>query len=685
MNKRQFSGLVSSLVLISTISLSSCSSSDVEDNSQVVYDPEGNAGVKPEFVISIPRSVVGSTRMSNDVTQNEGTSEQFRGLDNIHMIPFASVPTTTSSSLSDIMGLSSIQALNKQGTLNYKVYADQYVPLGTKHFLFYAKAIDNDADVDITSMSDKFKYGVIHATGLSNGTFTNPNGVSFSLEQINTNSSEQAGNTVGRNIIQLMSGLANTTVSSASAPDNAWSTTTNLILARLYRNFIGTTVSSSSSVAAILAMLYNGFERVPVGSPARQLADALKSKINDACSSTPIFDSTQPVSLISDYSGYPGNIGLPDGAARVRWDATNQIFVDITANYNQNLKMPITDYVYPAALWYYVSTPLKASNTIKSTEYDEQANWNSVISNVYKGAADEVGASTLSVALTEPVQYAVGRIETKITMGTGTFYDGNGDEVVIGNGYKLKGLLIGGQNSCGFDFASRGNESQTIYDVNMASSITAKPGVTTSANQTLALETKKDQVIYAALELVNGGEQFMGFDGIIPAGGTFYLPTVLNPQAAANYVSGTRDKIVMKDHVTKLTVTIKNGTNTPPDRNGDGNPDKYVLDPNDVPIGVDADGDGQVDPYDIDGDGSPDAFITDPDKGGPGWDTDGDGYVDLPVLPDPTTGLYPTYPNTPGGLGNATNGIPNLASPGIELGTSVNLDWQEGLILTPNI
>ena len=685
MNKRQFSGLMSTMALLSTIWLASCSSSDVEDNPNVVYDPDGKASVKPEFVISIPRSVVGGTRMSNEVTQNEGSSDQFRGLDYIRLIPFASVPTTTSSSLSNIMGLSSIQALNKQGTLNYKVYADQFVPLGTKYFLFYAKAIDNDADVAITSMADKFKYGVIHATGLSSSTFTNPNGVSFSLEQINTNASEQAGNGIGRNIIQLMSGLANTTVSGATAPDDAWSTTTNVILSRLYRNFIGTTVSSSSSLAAILAMIYTGLERVPVGSPARALADALKSKIDDACSSTPLSDSTLPVSLISDYSGYPGNIGLPDGAARVRWDATNRIFVDITANYNQNLKMAITDYVYPAALWYYVSTPLKASNAIKSTEYDAQANWSSVISNVYSGAADEVGASTLSVALTEPVQYAVGRIETKITMGSGTFYDGNGNEVATGTGYTLKGLLIGGQNSCGYDFSSRGNESQTIYDVNMASSITAKPGTTTSANQTLALETKKDQVIYAALELVNGGEEFMGFDGIIPAGGTFYLTTVLDPQSAANYVSGTRDKIVMKDHVTKLTVTIKNGTNTPPDRNGDGNPDKYVTDPSGVPIGVDADGDGQVDPYDIDGDGTPDAFITDPTKGGPGWDTDGDGLVDLPVLPDPVTGQYPTYPNIPGGLGNATNGIPNLASPGIELGTSVNLDWQEGLILTPNI
>jgi hypothetical protein len=66
-------------------------------------------------------------------------------------------------------------------------------------------------------------------------------------------------------------------------------------------------------------------------------------------------------------------------------------------------------------------------------------------------------------------------------------------------------------------------------------------------------------------------------------------------------------------------------------------------------------------------------------------DIDGDGEVDVPVLPDPITGKYPPSPNVPEGLGNATNGIPDLSSPGIELGTSVNLEWEEGLILNPNI
>jgi hypothetical protein len=159
----------------------------------------------------------------------------------------------------------------------------------------------------------------------------------------------------------------------------------------------------------------------------------------------------------------------------------------------------------------------------------------------------------------------------------------------------------------------------------------------------------------------------------------------LDPTTATNYSAANLNKIIMKDHVTKLTVNIKKGS-TFADRNGDGVPDVYIIDPETgLPTGVDANGDGKPDPYDIDNDGTPDTFITDPTHGGPGWDTDGDGEVDIPVLPDPITGKYPSSPTIPDGLGNATNGVPDLSSPGIELGTSVNLEWEEGLILRPSI
>ena len=54
-----------------------CSSGrDAEEATNVVYNEEGKAGVRPEFVISLPRNVVGGTRMEGDIVQNLGTSDQ---------------------------------------------------------------------------------------------------------------------------------------------------------------------------------------------------------------------------------------------------------------------------------------------------------------------------------------------------------------------------------------------------------------------------------------------------------------------------------------------------------------------------------------------------------------------------------------------------------------------------------
>ena len=685
------------LVMMSIVGLSlsamftACSSGrDAEEATNVVYNEEGKAGVRPEFVISLPRNVVGGTRMEGDIVQNLGTSDQFRGIDNIHLIPFSGVPVSGSTKLADIIRLSSINALEKPGSVNYKVYADQFVPVGTKNFLFYGKAVDRYVDEPVTSMNDKFKYGVLKYNGLTESEFSTAGSVNFSLEQINTSLEQQQDNAVGRAIIQLMSQLANVTVN-GDAPENAWSTTTHPVLAALYKNFIGTTVYSSNALALILDKIYFGLDHVESTDPARPLANEIRRLIEKACVSGYEPVANTPVELTSDYSGYPANIGLPDGAARCRWNATGlqaNMFVDMTANYTLGFKVKPTDYCYPAALWYHVSTPIRTSAKKESGNYSDQTSWDNVINTVYSETNDEVLTGTQSVALVNPVQYAVGRLDTKIQMESGgTIYDGDGQAVDFGDGYTLKGLLLGGQNSVNYAFESTGNENFCIYDrVMSASNLTFKPGApTTTPNYTLALETKTNQKIFAALELVNNGQAFKGADGTIPAGGIFYMTVSLDPTTAGNYDANNLNKIIMKDHKTKLTVNIKKGSQTP-DRNGDGVPDVYIFDPTTgLPTGVDADGDGVADPYDIDNDGTPDTFITDPAHGGPGWDTDGDGEVDLPVLPNPLTGKYPQSPTVPDGLGNATNGVPDLSSPGIELGTSVNLEWEEGLELTPSI
>ena len=178
MKKSHSFALMAAGALMSLAGLTACSSSsdvDVLDNPNVEIDDQGKAGVRPEFVISFPRSVVSSkTRMGSDETQSAGTVAQFRGMDKIRLIPFDTEPKSSTPKFASIMSLSSIQALRKEGTLNYKVYADQFVPVGTKYFLFYGKAIDYTAEQDITAMDDKFKFGVIQASGLTDDEFSTP-------------------------------------------------------------------------------------------------------------------------------------------------------------------------------------------------------------------------------------------------------------------------------------------------------------------------------------------------------------------------------------------------------------------------------------------------------------------------------------------------------------------------------
>ena len=631
MKKNLLNVCSAAIALAGVIGLASCSSKD-EVPANVVYDNNGTAGVKPEFVISLPRTVVSGTRMSNDVTQSEGTVAQFRGMDNIRLISFAETPTASSVKLSDILGLSAIpgDGLQAPGTMNYKVYADQFVPVGTKNFLFYGKAIDADVDQPITTMADKFNYGTLKAQGLTDAQFNTPNDIVFSLEQINTSIDKQQGDVVGQKVVELLNRLATANVTTATAPNDKWSTTTNGLLANLYKSFKAVTTSSSSTLAVILGQVYTAVQHVQATDPAYDLASYIAAQIREACDDY----NVQPVVLKGIYSGYPGNIGLPDGAARVRWNEVDQKFVDITANYNFGNRTKITDYVYPAALWYYVSSPLKASTEIESREYENAGSWNNVISEVYGAAADEVQSNTQSVALSLPAQYGVGRLQLNIKMGEGKFFDRKGKQVDLSAGWTLKGVLIGGQNSVGYNFATKGNENVTIYDCTVPAGIVVKPNTTTTFNHTLALETKKDQKVKIALEFVNNGPAFVGKDGVIHSGATFYMVATLDPTKATGYVDGEKDKIFIQDHVTKVTVNIHNGVKyTPGTDPGDPDPDDPDNPPHDD---------------------------TDPDDPGPGTP-----YEDGP--------------------GNGENGDPDLSSDTVELGTSVDLEWQEGLSLEPEI
>lgn len=185
------------------------------------------------------------------------------------------------------------------------------------------------------------------------------------------------------------------------------------------------------------------------------------------------------------------------------------------------------------------------------------------------------------------INYGVANLATTVKCGEASLPDNTGLTVtdpsefsgtvaVPTEGFPVSGLLIGGQpTKVGFDFqpTSDAEYVQTIYDNNLTG-IVAKNGTASAVNYTIVLPNDKgrgvaDQnTVNVAIELTNkSGVAFRGADGIIPAGGKFYLVGKLEPKTKA--LTGVDNPAVfMSDYKTTLNLTIKslqNAYNTIPD------------------------------------------------------------------------------------------------------------------------
>ena len=588
MKKNFIYALLGAIALSGAASLTACSSSDeIVDNPN--YNPETNT-VKTEFTISLPNNVAGKTRMAATDVQVGGYND-FRGLTDIYLLPFAAATTANSTEsvngstikLSDITKDASGAQLDNNKN-NSVVYEDISIHTGTSSFIFYAKASGEKASRD---QDDKFKLGSLSASGISE-TMTGVSGVSFALESITTNSAECLGSTKGTNLVTLMNNIASTT--DDASPAVKWENAADASLAGLYVTFKSIKAGSSKSIEAALGKLYSSLKSYSDGTgSSKQIADKIRSLISNACSTTPAADATS-ITLKDDYQGYPADVYLPDGVARINWDATNSKFKGVsTADSDFGKFANPNVYTYPASLYYWTNSSLVAADSKRSTEYGDKSSWEDVVSiaetGVYKGAATSVSASTRSIALVKQIEYAVGRLDTYVKIADGgsgtpvTLKDFDNEMVAIPTGgFMLTGVLVGNQKAVGWNFEPTGSTQNTIYDKDVVSGITASTTTQSSPNYTLVLETAADDVVRVALEFQNGDKEFRGAAGeIIPAGGKFYLLADLKPALSTADPAGnaedpdkTGNRVFKQDYYTKAIFTIgtnslKNAYNTLPD------------------------------------------------------------------------------------------------------------------------
>lgn len=587
------------LLAAGSTGFTACSSDDAIDGGG--NNTNGAAGkmVKTSFALNIPYGTK-STRMTDQITQANGN---FRGMADMRMLAFdaSDVAKSSTSTKKIVLANGTSGAFDSDANKRY-IYRDVTIPVGTKKFLFYGRTDATSTKTGADLMAEKFENGCILEQSALTST---PNittqkdevslsGVTFNLEIINGNVFD---GTVEGSSAKVVAGALASVYNAKTTDGQTWKdcspTSTDNVekhAAALFDQFKCLTAGSAASATAALESLKKGCGRNTAEGATGEKDDILMA-VAKACDKA-----------IKDLENctFPNDLGLPDGAAKGRFN-DDGVFTyaqtGIPAATTGDNALDYTKVTYPASLNYYVETPVKASDdaieNLNTTDgWPSYDNWNS---STYQWPAnkwgDEVTNNTRSIALQNVIQYAVASLVTNVSVTQQQLQDNaqakggmlNDQTInVSSNGFKLTGVLVGGQPSkVGYDYTPATTTTEvdydrTVYDrvMNTAdNSITSQGGTT---NYTLVLEGQDNAPVYVTLELVNNtGVDFYGADGLVPNGSKFYLIGQLNPattggNAASDGNPNNLTQVFKKDYKTTANMKIgatslKKAYNTIPD------------------------------------------------------------------------------------------------------------------------
>lgn len=569
---------LNSFFLMGTVALaglgvmSSCSSDDLGN------DPTTNPGetkaVKTQFALNIPRAN-GGTRMSGD---NAQANKNFLGMENIRMYSFKENPASTSTSTATFT-LDKI-ASGISADASSKIYSDVSVPVGTTHFLFYAHAPQGTND------TEKFAKGFLTFTAPETET-TATSGISAELATVKKE--DTASPAALLKILNDVAGVTGWAEAGATSE-----------LGKLYTKYTSAKAGSANSILLTLQSLYNNLGGIVTGANTadQTVAKAIRTKIEESFNKTTGTDGyvTLAYKATGDVSKYPNNINLPDGAVQLTFGTDKQFVYTKTSNLTGIQQLDAAKICFPSSIYYFQSSDLAATAveldaskwpTSTTAWIGTAAPWLKDANSLADGWTASVQPTTRSIAMRQNINYGVANLATTVKCGAASLPDNDkftvtdpsefaGTVTVPAAGFPVTGLLIGGQpTTVGFNFQPASGDAfdYTIYDNNLTN-IVAKNGAASTTNYTIVLpndmgrDAAKQSKVNVAIELTNNsGVAFRGADGIIPAGGKFYLVGQLEPKADA--LTGVANPAVfMSDYMTTMNLTIKslkNAYNTIPD------------------------------------------------------------------------------------------------------------------------
>ena len=439
------------------------------------------------------------------------------------------------------------------GTQHY--FSNQIdLSIGTNRFLCYARAIPGTG-----TDAQPYKNGAVTA----NYNETDYTQNTFEPVQIAVSSDSKVQAAYSN--ADAMAGYLTDIAKASSATE--WTTS------ELYTSFISQgqyIAGSSANLKALVTQLKSVLNMTPA------LSSSVKNDVMDE-----IGDETNINTKLFINTPYPASIGLPDGAAAVRWNETEKKFDAVTSfNFGTNL-VDHTQFVYPPELYYYIDSPIKTATSSLENKYSNVA-WSSVLAQ-YTSDNATVSSSTRSVAVKKALDYAVGCLEVYVK-AEGTNLSDNADETenlnvdISTHDFTLTGIILGGQYKQDYQFTPiqaqtpSNTDEKFIYDKEVPSSIVLSTEyLTTTPVYTLAFQSKDKTPVNIVLEFMNYGDAFTGEDGLVHQNTKFYLvgqlPIVSNEQSNQ---SDFHSRVFTKDYKTTINLNIqslRHAYNVVPDLN----------------------------------------------------------------------------------------------------------------------
>jgi len=602
----------------------SCQSDeDVQVNP--TYDGES---VKASFALNIPRAA--KTRMSTETTQENGI---FRGMQDIFLIPLKEVPTASTVFPFKNINLTALEKTEISSTQSSKIYQDVNIGVGTNNFLFYGEAtatnITGKADKFANGILTKSLTTSTMNTFTTPSEITFDLNSVYNATAEGTEFTAAQNFLLG--ILNGVANVSFTKSGAGSATN--WKNITVASdgleyqgLVDLYAEYTKTARNGSGpNVLKTMQALYNNVHWIKekaTSADVKALCDAIMAKVAE--SFTPTHDQTthdsgtnssspdfKPecytlayISTETKYTDFPKNtFALPYGAAELTCTGTAATPFAYNATpvgpgtTSGGANLNVADLCFPASLQYFCNTPAKANNKNVETWATTTADWDAFDSNwsTANGWGETVLSTTRSIALRNNINYGVAQLKatvkcsdanvdgtTHYLMDNSSARDGDGGTAedikvtIPSDGFTVTGILVGGQpQQVDWQFLpSAGTaRSRIIYDNVLNGTIAAKAGAAEGVNYTLVLDnynsTEQEKVNVAVEFVNNSGKDFWGYNGLIPAGSTFYMIGQLDPtsKTTANmvdpfpttpyrYPATGNLRVFMQDYTTTANFTI---------------------------------------------------------------------------------------------------------------------------------